>query len=205
MDPVCKLPAFPCLFCFVSFLNNDTVSLLPCFYSAPAYLKLLPEGSEPTTDVYIFLEQLAARLGMRVRGGDVNTARAAKWFVEWWRHEGSLLSTSASRSIGRRTPRVLEGRPPGGLDDVTHLPVSIRRGWGFDFEWTVDVAPSEAEGREDVEEKMGACIDAYMRMAEVQEESGGDVSQTQEKKRAWEEKLAKRAEKSRAKMSRKGR
>lgn len=86
---------------------------------------------------------------------------------------------------------------------MTHLPVSIRRGWGFDFEWTVDVVSSDAEGRENVEEKMGACIDAYVRMAEVQEELGGDVSQTQEKKRAWEDKLAKRAAKSKAKMSRK--
>lgn len=77
----------------------------------------------------------------------------------------------------------------------------IRRGWGFDFEWIVDAAPLES--RENVEEKMGECIDAYMRDAEVQEESGADVSQTQEKKRAWEEKQAKRATKSRAKARRK--
>jgi hypothetical protein len=150
--------------------------------------------------VYVFLEQLAVRLGMRVRGGDVNTARAAKWFVEWWRREGSLISASAPRSIGRHVP---QGHPPGGSGEATHISVPIRRGWGFDFEWTVDVASSESEGKENVEEKMGACIDAYMRMAEVREELGGDVSQTQEKKRAWEEKLAKRAAKSRARVSRK--
>lgn len=150
--------------------------------------------------MFVFLEQLAARLGMRIRGGDVNTARAAKWFVEWWRREGSLISASAPRSIGRH---VSQGDPSGGSDDAVHLPASVRRGWGFDFEWTVDVASSHPEGKESVEENMGACIDTYMKMAEVQEELGGDVSQTQEKKRAWEEKQAKRAAKSRAKMSRK--
>ena len=153
--------------------------------------------------MYVFLEQLAVRLGMRVRGGDVNTARAAKWFVEWWRREGSLISPSAPQSIGRRIPNVPQGHPLGGSGDATHLSAPIRRGWGFDFEWTVDVASSDSEGKENVEEKMGACIDAYMRMAEVQEELGEDVSQTQEKKRAWEEKLAKRAAKSRARVSRK--
>ncbi|KAF8137333.1 P-loop containing nucleoside triphosphate hydrolase protein [Boletus edulis] len=166
---------------------------------SPAYLKVLPEGSEPTTDVYVFLEQLAARLGMRVRGGDVDTARAAIWFVEWWRREGSLISASAPRSIGRRNPRVSQGDPPGCLDDATHYSLPIRRGWGFDFEWTVDAASSDSESKGNVEEKMGACIDTYMRMMEVQEELGGGVSQTQEKKRAWEEKLAKR----KARLSRK--
>ncbi|KAG6377554.1 hypothetical protein JVT61DRAFT_15369 [Boletus reticuloceps] len=160
---------------------------------SPAYLKVLPEGSESTTDVDVFLEQLAARLGMRVRGGDVDTARAAIWFVEWWRREGNLISASAPRSIGRRNPRVSQGDPSGCLD------IPIRRGWGFDFEWTVDAASSDSEGKVNVEEKMGACIDTYMRMMEVQEELGGAVSQTQEKKRAWEEKLAKR----KARLSRK--
>lgn len=174
----------------------DSVTL----YSAPAYLKVLPEGSEPTTDVYAFLEQLAARLGMRVRGGDVDTARAAKWFVEWWRREGSLISATAPRSIRRRIPHVLQDDLPGCSDETTRPTALIRRGWGFDFEWTVDAA---SEGKENVEEKMGACVDAYLRMAEVQEELGGDVSRTQEKKRAWEEKLAKSAAKSRAKVSRK--
>ena len=126
----------------------------------------------------------------------MDTARAAKWFVEWWRREGSLISASAPRSIGR-------GHPPVGSDDATDLSVPIRRGWGFDFEWTVDVASSDSEGKENVEEKMGECIDAYIRMGEVREEFGEDVSQTQEKKRAWEEKLAKRAVKSRARVSRK--
>ena len=133
----------------------------------------------------------------------MDTARAAKWFVEWWRREGSLISASAPRSIGRRIPRLSQGDPPGGSDDATHPSVPIRRGWGFDFEWTVDAASSDSEEKENVEEKMGACIDTYMTMAEVQEELGGDVSQTQEKKRAWEEKLAKRAAKSRARVSRK--
>lgn len=152
--------------------------------------------------MYVFLEQLAARLGMRVRGGDVDTTRAAKWFVEWWRRQGSSISASAPRSIGGRILR--ESHPSGGSDDASG-PMCIRRGWGFDFEWTVDVVDdvNRGKGDENVEEKMGACIDVYMRKAAVQEESGGDVSQTQEKKRAWEEKLARRAARNTAKMSRK--
>ncbi|KAG9313559.1 P-loop containing nucleoside triphosphate hydrolase protein [Chiua virens] len=164
---------------------------------SPAYLKVLPEGSEPTTDVYVFLERLATRLSMRIRGGGVDTARAAKWFVEWWRREGSLISASAPWSIERTISRVSLNHSPG---DSVEGPMPIRRGWGFDFEWTVDVVSAR---KEDVEGKMGACIDEYMRMAEAQEEMGGDVSQTQEKKRAWEEKLAKRAAKSRTRVSRK--
>ena len=160
------------------------------------YLKVLPEGSEPTSDVCAFLEQLASRLGMRVRGGDVDTTRAAKWFVEWWRRQGSLISASAPRSIGRNILRDGLGRTLGGLNDETGR-ISIRRGWGFDFEWTVGA--EDLEPGENVEEKMGQCIDAHIRMAEAQEALGGDVSQTQEKKRAWEEKLARR----RARMSRK--
>lgn len=179
-------PIFPCLF--------STLTRIWCL--APAYLKVLSEGSEPTTDVYVFLEQLGARLGMRVRGGDVDTTRAAKWFVDWWRRQGSLISASAPRSI----PRVSPSRRPLLASSDDALGPCIRRGWGFDFEWTVGV--EDLEGGESVEKRMGACIDTYMRMAEVQEEMGGDVSQTQEKKRAWEEKLAKRAARGRAKASR---
>lgn len=145
--------------------------------------------------MYVFLEQLAARLGMRMRGGDVDTSRAAKWFVEWWRREGGLISAaSAPRSIRQRCVSQGQGGSLEGGDDAIRFSGPIRRGWGFDFEWTVDEG-----GEEGVEAKMGACIDAYVKMAEVQEEVGGDVSRTQERKRAWEEKLAK----SRAKASRK--
>lgn len=139
--------------------------------------------------MYVFLEQLAARLGMRVRGGDLDMTRAAKWFVEWWRRQGSLISASAPRSLLVRRPSLdadAAGFESGSGRMCTH------RGWGFDFEWTVEVGEqSGSDGK--VEEKMGACIDAYMQMAAVQEEAGGDMSQTQERKRAWEDKLARRA------------
>ncbi|KAF9219523.1 hypothetical protein BS17DRAFT_804390 [Gyrodon lividus] len=169
---------------------------------SPAYLKVLPPGSKPTTDVDIFLDQLASRLGMRLRGGDLDTSRAAKWFVEWWRKEGGSISASAPKSLvftlDGPQQRYHQLRPqhqqhPG--------PAAIRRGWGFDFEWTSDpFAPTSADSGT-VEQKMGECIDACMKMAEEQERLGGDVSQTQEKKRAWQEKQAKRAAKNKAKLA----
>ncbi|KIJ59395.1 hypothetical protein HYDPIDRAFT_184032 [Hydnomerulius pinastri MD-312] len=151
---------------------------------SPAYLKVLPPGAQPTTDVSFFLDQLADRLGMRIRGGDLDTPRAAKWFVEWWRKEGGLISATAPAKLTL---------PSTGSSDP------LRRGWGFDFEWTTDSStPTSSEA---VEQKMGECIDEYMRISEEQERLGGAVSQTQEKKRSWQEKQAKRAAKSKAKLT----
>lgn len=153
---------------------------------APAYLKVLPPGTPPTTDTDAFLEQLARRLGMLIRGGDCNTERASKWFVEWWRKEGGLISAAA--------PLI---SPPSAPSDG----LSLRRGWGFDLEWSIesnDTVPLHVESF--VEQKMGECIDEYVKRTEDYERVGGTISQTQLKKRTWEEKLAQRAAKSKAKV-----
>ncbi|KAF9239888.1 P-loop containing nucleoside triphosphate hydrolase protein [Melanogaster broomeanus] len=166
---------------------------------SPAYLKLLPPGSEPTTNIDIFLDQMASRLSMRLRGGDLDTCRAAKWFVEWWRKEGGLISASAPKSLAF----ISDGQQhhQGHCHPDPDAALAIRRGWGFDFEWTVDPFTPMRANSEHVEHKMGECIDACMRMAEEHERLGGGVSQTQEKKRAWQEKQARRAAKNKAKLA----
>ncbi|KIJ15871.1 hypothetical protein PAXINDRAFT_168858 [Paxillus involutus ATCC 200175] len=184
---------------------------------SPAYLKVLPPGSQPTTDVDDFLDQMASRLGMRLRGGDVDTSRAARWFVDWWRKEGGLISASAPKSLvfaadgpqERQQPHQQQHQyqhQPQHQHQHQHQqhagPPTLRRGWGFDFEWTAD--PTNVDSST-VEQKMGKCIDACVRTAEEHEQAGGGISQTQEKKRAWQEKLAKRAAKNKAKfIGRKG-
>jgi len=152
---------------------------------SPAYLRILPPGTPPLTDVYTFLDALAARLCMVKKGGILDQTRAAVWFINWWRTEGGLLSAASA----------LAPAPPAGAQGETH-----RRGWGFDLEWTVD----EAEGRYDeaaIQSKMEACIDAFERAAVDEERAGGGVSATQEKKRAREELLARRAARSKAKFA----
>lgn len=156
---------------------------------SPAYLTLLPPGSRPFTDVEDFLEHLAMRFNMLLRGGKKDTVRAAKWFVEWWRNEGGLVSAS-----------VPENLPTGS--DRTHAPL-LRRGWGFDFEWTVDASMNSTGGgfESAVQMKMEECIDGSMRAASEDERSGVGISTTQERKRSWQEKQSMRAAKSKAKFA----
>ncbi|KAG6332110.1 hypothetical protein ID866_6978 [Astraeus odoratus] len=60
---------------------------------------------------------------------------------------------------------------------------------------------NSSASRDFMEEKMGKCIDEYMERTAEYERLGGTVSQTQIKKRTWEEKLARRAAKSKAKLA----
>ncbi|KAH7886852.1 P-loop containing nucleoside triphosphate hydrolase protein [Phlebopus sp. FC_14] len=152
---------------------------------SPAYLKILPPGTPPIIHVDDFLEQLAARLGMLLRGGVKDTSRAAKWFVQWWRNEGGLISAVA---------------PP--ISGAPQEP-SVRHGWGFDLEWTVDSSmPNNGEAwYSAVESKMGECIDEHTKRTSEQERLGFNVSSTQEKKRSWKEKQVKRAAKNSAKVA----
>lgn len=163
---------------------------------SPAYLKVLPPGTAPTTNVSAFLEQLARRLGMLLRGGECDTVRAAKWFVEWWRREGGLFSAAAPHTLPSAVPTT---GSPGQQPQPGHD--SVRRGWGFDLEWSVeknDSVPTVAASV--LEHRMGECIDEFMERAREYERQGGTVSETQVKKRTWEEKLARRAAKSKAKF-----
>ena len=171
--------------------------------TAPAYLKILPPGTQPLTDVYEFLDLLARRLGMLRRGGVRDTGRAAVWFVQWWRNEGGLAAAAS--------------------------PSAAARGWGFNFQWdlatpattppTSDpsagaVAPSDAAsvGSEQgkvshdeaaIQARMEACIDRFEQEAGTEEESGVNVSKTQEKRKARAELLARRKAKSERKRARK--
>jgi hypothetical protein len=115
---------------------------------------------------------------MLKRGGIPDHTRAAQWFVHWWRHEGGLIAAAEA---------------PAPL--LPHL--STRRGWGFDLEWDIDESGAP-ETEEDVQRHMEQHIDEYLANLETEE---GEVSSTQEKKRAKEEMVAKRAAKARAKLA----
>ena len=144
---------------------------------------MLPPSTPPTADVHAFLDTLARRLGMLKRGGITDEVRAAAWFIRWWREQGGLLAASS--------PLASFGAPG---DAQTH-----RRGWGFDFEWSVDRAELPSYDEVMIQRKMEESIDAFD--AEVQEEEaeGGGVSATQEKKKKRDMLLAKRAAKIKAK------
>jgi hypothetical protein len=116
---------------------------------------------------------------MLKRGGGRDMTRAAVWFVKWWREEGGLVSATA----------------PDASDLV--VDDQQRRGWGFDFEWTV--GPGE---RVCVQDKMEECIEKYLVDAREAERGGDDVSMTQAKNRILQEKLAKRKAKQRARRAR---
>ncbi|KAI0346678.1 P-loop containing nucleoside triphosphate hydrolase protein [Trametopsis cervina] len=154
---------------------------------APAYLTLLPPGAPPMTDIYEFLDALAQRLAMMKKGGIPDQARAAVWFVNWWRDQGSLLSASAPLTA---TSPTIAGTP------LTH-----RRGWGFDFEWSVDHAEAANYDQTVVQRKMEECIDAFEAEAVQEEREGETVSSTQEKKKTREQLIAKRMARTKAKLA----
>ncbi|KAG5646372.1 hypothetical protein DXG03_003695 [Asterophora parasitica] len=140
--------------------------------AAPAYLKLLPEGAAPTIDLHDFLEQLARRMGMIKRGAEPDTARAAVYFVRWWREEGGLIAAASSplQFTGATTP-------DHGLGPT--------QGWGFDFQWQLgpeDRPTSKEDKARIVQAKMEACIDQHLATVEREESEELNVSPTQIKK-----------------------
>ena len=151
-------------------------------------MSVLPAGTPPIVEVHEFLDVLAGRLGMLMKGGVRDTVRAAQWFIKWWRNEGGILAAS--------TPLVT-AMPADGTGLTTH-----RRGWGFDFEWTVEPAEIPRYNGAIIEQKMSQCIEAFEADAEQEEKEGGGLSSTQVKKRARDELLAKRAAKTAARLQR---
>lgn len=115
---------------------------------------------------------------MLKRGGVPDYTRAAQWFVRWWRNEGGLIA--AAEALAPFLPHS-----------------STRRGWGFDLEWDIN-GTGALETGEDVQRHMERHIDEYLVNLEAE---GADVSSTQEKKRAKEEMMAKRAAKVKAKLA----
>ncbi|RDB27948.1 Mitochondrial GTPase 1 [Hypsizygus marmoreus] len=146
---------------------------------SPAYLALLPEGAQPIVDLHDFLEQLARRMGMIKRGAELDTTRAAVYFVRWWREEGGLIAASSALQMGDAS--------------VLNPGESRTQGWGFDFQW--QLSPEDKPTSKDgdaaiVQGKMEACIDEYLETMEREESGENNLSPTQIKKQQMlEEKL----------------
>lgn len=134
-------------------------------------------------DAYQFLELLSRRLRMLQRGGVPDMHRAAHWFIRWWREQGGLKAAASSMP------------DPSQASSLQ----SHRRGWGFDFEWTVDQLEPRHYDEEVIQYKMEQCIDAFEAEAREEEAGGGGVSVTQERKVVRERLLAKRAARIKAK------
>jgi len=109
------------------------------------------------------------------RGNERDLQRAAVRFVKWWRDEGGLKSASVPSKLLISGPSVQ----------------FQRRGWGFDFEWTLD-GTEVGNDMTVVQQKMEDCIDAHVKAAAEEERGGGGVSATQERKMSRAAKLAKR-------------
>ncbi|KAM5531231.1 hypothetical protein V8D89_015097 [Ganoderma adspersum] len=153
---------------------------------SPAYLKLLPPDTPPLLDVQEFLALLARRLCMLKRGGIPDSARAAVWFIKWWREEGGLASASA--------PALPDYSAVPGLE-------TYRRGWGFDLEWNVDATEASHYDEATIQAKMEHCIDRFEEAALLEEREGGSISSTQEKKRLKEQKKTKQRARSKARLA----
>ncbi|KAK7034551.1 Mitochondrial GTPase 1 [Paramarasmius palmivorus] len=145
---------------------------------SPAYLHLLPEGTHPTNNLDTFLDALARRMGMVKRGAEPDLARAASYFVRWWREEGGLLSASSALQLSDKNVRSLGG--------------GVTQGWGFDFQWEVsgqEVIEPEANL---VQRKMEECIEHYIAQSEREDKEESNISATQRKKQLSMEEKAKR-------------
>ncbi|KAF4586842.1 Mitochondrial GTPase [Pleurotus pulmonarius] len=162
---------------------------------SPAYLTLLPQGSAPTVDLEEFLTLLAKRMGMVRRGEGFDLARAAAYFVRWWREDGAAIY--AQSTINSPSQEVKEGpefplhHPASSLFPFfTRLGIC---GWGFDLQWSMN--QGEALTTTIVQQKMDACIGEYLQRVEQEESDEDAISPTQRKKRAVEEEKRRRAAK----------
>ncbi|PPQ73748.1 hypothetical protein CVT26_011868 [Gymnopilus dilepis] len=150
---------------------------------SPAYLKLLPPGSSPTSDLEEFLTLLARRMGMIRRGAEVDLARAAVFFVRWWREEGGLLSAAYSLH--------LDPRPSTDKNQE----MTQTQAWGFDFQWEVrpeDKSSMDSDPSLYLQEKMEQCIDQYVAQTARDDTEEANVSETQIKKKAMLEEKERR-------------
>ena len=150
-------------------------------YLAPAYLKLLPPGNPPTTDLYELLAQICRRMGMVKRRAEPDLFRAAHYLVKWWREEGGLIAASTALQINPADPVPLPNNT-----------AAITQGWGFDFQW--ELRPDEIKTGVDmqhlIQERMERCIDDYLIRAKREET---EVSATQKKKKMLAEDKTRRA------------
>jgi hypothetical protein len=72
-----------------------------------------------------------------------------------------------------------------------------RTGWGLDLQWQAEADTSDAA----VQAHMEKCIGRFVEQEAQEEEEGGAVSTTQERKRVREEKKAKRALRTKARLA----
>ena len=161
--------------------------MLKPWFTAPPYLRLLPPGTLPTSDLEEFLTLLARRMGMVKRGAELDLSRAAVYFVKWWREEGGLLSASSSSS--------------NNLSLLLDEQKSTTQAWGFDFQW--DLHPQNVTIGLDpnilIQAKMEQCIEDYMAVTDREEMEENNISQTQVKKRTMQEEKERRRLKSHGK------
>ncbi|KAJ4473112.1 P-loop containing nucleoside triphosphate hydrolase protein [Lentinula aciculospora] len=165
---------------------------------SPAYLALLPEGTQPIIDLEEFLTKIAQRMGMIKRGAELDLSRAAAYFVRWWRDEGGLLAASSTlRTLSQPV------FPPN-----MEVPNPATHGWGFDFEWQISpndpTCTAYKEGESDatvVQLKMEECIERYLVQSEREDRDETNISATQRKKQLTLEEKARRRAKY-AKMNR---
>jgi len=132
---------------------------------------------------------------MLQKGGERDHRRAAVWFIKWWREEGGLISASSTPRLLPQATTTTSGASAfnsgaEGFSLESPLTIPERTGWGFDFEWDVSISgnsdPSMIQAR--MEEK----IEIHARELEQEKLSRNDVSLTQEKKLARDEKIARR-------------
>ncbi|KAJ3812892.1 P-loop containing nucleoside triphosphate hydrolase protein [Lentinula aff. lateritia] len=152
--------------------------------TSPAYLALLPEGTQPIIDLDVFLTKIAQRMGMIKRGAELDLSRAATYFVRWWREEGGLLAASST------------------LQTLSHslFNFSVAHGWGFDFEWQIspndfhDASQNvvESDVASLVQLKMEECIGNYLVQSEREDRDETNISATQRKKQLTMEEKARR-------------
>ncbi|KAG8949997.1 Mitochondrial GTPase [Tulasnella sp. 424] len=85
--------------------------------SKPAYLSLYPTSipEAPTDSIEELLDILSHRLNARLRGGEPDIKRTAKWFLKWWREGGA---TKAPMTHGWGFDFDFRERKPRSPEDV---------------------------------------------------------------------------------------
>ncbi|KAF5368683.1 hypothetical protein D9757_010220 [Collybiopsis confluens] len=166
---------------------------------SPAYLSLLPEGTQPTIDLGEFLTKLALRMGMVKRGAEPDISRAAAYFVRWWREEGGLLVASTAFPLRTGVANEEDLNPAAGSAD-NH---AFAHGWGFDFQWQLslndlpgasnEVTTSNTEAL--IQSKMEDCIEQHLIESEREDKDDSNVSATQRRKQLSTEEKARRRQK----------
>ncbi|KIK52847.1 hypothetical protein GYMLUDRAFT_49693 [Collybiopsis luxurians FD-317 M1] len=167
---------------------------------SPAYLSLLPQGTQPTIDAGEFLTKLARRMGMVKRGAELDISRAAAYFVRWWREEGGLLTASSDfpLEMGR-----LLNEDDGPTIDSEDGSRNVTHGWGFDFQWQLSYKELAAAADKDkssimdslIQRKMEDCIEQYLIDSEREDRDESNISATQRKKQLSMEEKARRRQK----------